>query len=249
MENCLPAIFTREERTAILTLIEQRGSKGRKTGGHPLSKLLRCAECGHAYRRIVTKNDVFWGCAYRSNGRTNCTFYTVREEDVCLAFINTINKLRNSKEQILIPLIERLEAMQSKINGTTEKLGAIDREIAVISRQSLVIAELLNQGILEPSDFTAQSSELTQKIFDLRMKRRQLLTISETDDMLNALRELAGMLEDMEAEITDYDEEIVRAVIENAAVISNTELRIHLRGGLTVTEYLPKYYTRRCGNQ
>lgn len=249
VENCLPAIFTREERAAILALMEQRGIKGRKTGGHPLSKLLRCSECGHSYRRIVTQTDVLWRCAYRSSGKTDCTIYTVREEDVCQAFITAIGKLRTSSESILVPLIERLEAMQSKVNGTMVKISAIDKEIAVLSRQSLVIAELLNQGILEPSDFAAQSNELTQQIFDLRVKRRQLLAVNETDDMLNALRELADMLEDMETEMADYDEDIVRAIIKNATVISETEIRIHLHGGLTVTEYLPKYYSRRCKHQ
>ena len=249
VENCLPAIFTKEERSAILLLMEQRGKKDRTTGRHALSKLLRCSECGHLYRRVVTAKDILWRCAYRSGGKTNCTIYTLREEDVCEAFIATINKLRLSRTEILIPMIERLEIMKSKANGTTVKISSIDKEIAVLSRQSLVIAELLNQGILEPSDFAAQSNELTQKIFDLRVKRRQLLAVNETDDMLNALRELADMLEDMESEMTDYDEDIVRAIIKNATVVSDTELKIHLHGGLTVTEYLPQYYSRRCKRQ
>jgi len=249
VENCLPAIFTREERAAILALMEQRGIKGRKTGGHPLSKLLRCSECGHAYRRIVTPSDVLWRCAYRNSGKTDCTIYAVREEDVCEAFITTINKLRAGRDTILMPMIERLEAMQSKANGTTVKISTIDKEIAVLSRQSLVIAELLNQGILDTADFAAQNNELTQKVFDLRVKRRQLLAVNETDDALNALRELADMLEDMETEMTDYDEDIVRAIIKNATVVSDTELKIHLHGGLTVTEYLPQYYSRRCKHQ
>lgn len=249
VKNCLPAIFTREERAAILALMEQRGIKGRKTGGHPLSKLLRCSECGHAYRRIVTPNDILWRCAYRNSGKTDCTIYTVREEDVCEAFITAINKLRAGRDNILIPMIERLETMQSKVNGTTVKISTIDKEIAVLSRQSLVIAELLNQGILESSDFAAQNNELSQKIFQLRSKRRELLAINETDDMLNDLRELTDMLEDMKTEMTDYDEDIVRAIIKNATVVSDTELKIHLHGGLTVTEYLPQYYTRRCKRQ
>lgn len=49
--------------------------------------------------------------------------------------------------------------------------------------------------------------------------------------------------------MTDYDEDIVRAIIKYATVISETEIRIHLHGGLTVTEYLPKYYSRRCKHQ
>ena len=249
VENCLPAIFTREERDAILSLMAQRQVKWKKTGGHPLSKLLRCSEFGHSYRRIVTPNDILWRCAYRNNGKTTCTIYTVREEDICRAFITAINKLRAGRDNILIPMIERLEAMQSKVNGTTVKIGTIDKEIAVLSRQSLVIAELLNQGILEPSDFAAQNNELSQKIFHLRNKRRELLAINEADDMLNALRELADMLEDMETEMSHYDENIVRALIKNATVVSDTELRIHLHGGLTVTEYLPQYYSRRCKHQ
>ena len=146
-------------------------------------------------------------------------------------------------------MIERLEAMQSKVNGTTVRISTIDKEIAVLSRQNLVIAELLNQGILEPSDFATQNNELSQKIFQLRNKRRELLAVNETDDMLNSLRELVDMLEDMETEMSNYDEDIVRAIIKNATVVSNTELKIHLHGGLTVTEYLPKYYSRRCANQ
>ena len=214
-----------------------------------MSKLLRCSECGHSYRRIVTPKDVLWRCAYRNSGKTDCTIYTVREEDVCRVFITAINKLRAGRDNILIPMIERLEAMQSKVNGTTVRISTIDKEIAVLSRQSLVIAELLNQGILEPSDFAAQNNELSQKIFNLRSKRRELLAINETDDMLNALRELADMLEDMETEMSDYDEDIVRAIIKNATVVSDTELKIHLHGGLTVTEYLPQYYSRRCKHQ
>ena len=246
VENCLPAIFTREERAAILALMAQRQIKDRKTGGHPLSKLLRCSECGHSYRRIVTPKDVLWRCAYRNSGKTDCTIYTVREEDVCRAFITAINKLRAGRKTILVPMIERLEAMLSKVNGITGKIGTIDKKIAALSRQSLVIAELLNQGILEPSDFAAQNVDLTQKIFNLRTTRRDLLAVSEADDTIKELRTLADMLEDMETEMSDYDEDIVRAIIKNATVVSDTELKIHLHGGLTVTEYLPQYYSRRC---
>ena len=214
-----------------------------------MSKLLRCSECGHSYRRIVTPKDVLWRCAYRNSGKTDCTIYTVREEDVCRAFITAINKLRAGRKTILVPMIERLEAMLSKVNGITGKIGTIDKKIAALSRQSLVIAELLNQGILEPSDFAAQNVDLTQKIFNLRTTRRDLLAVSEADDTIKELRTLADMLEDMETEMSDYDEDIVRAIIKNATVVSDTELKIHLHGGLTVTEYLPQYYSRRYKHQ
>lgn len=111
--------------------------------------MLKCSECGYSYRRVVTPNDVFWRCANRSGGNSDCVIYAVREDDVCQAFVNAINKLKSSRTEILIPLIERLELMKSKVDGTELKINTIDKEIAVLSRQSLVIAELLNHGIFD----------------------------------------------------------------------------------------------------
>ena len=123
---------------------------------------------------------------------------------------------------------------------------SIDKEIAVLSRQSLVIADLLASGILDPADFTAQSNALSEKISGLRAKRREHLRQSETDDQINAMRELYEMLSDLECEQTEYDEEMMRAMIDRITVRSDTELQIHMKCGLTLTEELPKYYTGRC---
>ena len=131
-------------------------------------------------------------------------------------------------------------------NGTEIRLRTIDKEIAELSRQSLVISELMKKGILESSDFYSQYNELSARISELRIKRRECLNENDTDEVIKSLRQLDDMLEDMESELTDYDEDIIRAIIRDATVISNTELRINLRCGLTVTEHLPQYYSRRC---
>lgn len=133
-----------------------------------------------------------------------------------------------------------------KINGTEIRLRTIDKEIAELSRQSLVISELMKKGILESSDFYSQYNELSARISELRIKRRECLNENDTDEVIKSLRQLDDMLEDMESELTDYDEDIIRAIIKDATVISNTEIHINLHCGLTVTEHLPQYYSRRC---
>lgn len=246
VQNSHPAIMPREMREAILALQAQRRGEVIKTGGHALSKMLRCADCGHAYRRVKTKKQIVWKCAYQVAGRSDCTAIAVREDDVCQAMIDVINKLHDSREALLIPLIARMEEMQSKVNGTEIKIYEVDSEIAVLSKQSLVVAELLSSGILDPSDFTAQNNELNNKISELRRKRRELLKQNENDDQLAELRELCDMLEAMDGEMTEYDEDTIRSIIRHATVLSSTEIRIHLHGGLEVTERLPQYYNRRC---
>ena len=245
VENCLPAILSREQRAAILTLQQKRRTNN-KGGGHPLSKLLRCAECGHSYRRVQKQSGAVWQCAYRVSGKSQCELHTVRESDVYRVLVRMVNKLWAHREEILCPLISRMEALQSKVNGTEIKVYQIDKEIAVLSRQSLVIANLLSNGILDPADFTAQNNELSEKISVLRAKRREHLRQSETDDQINALRELYEMLSDLENELSEYDEELIRAVIDHVTVRSDEELQIHLKCGLILTERLPKYYTGRC---
>ena len=198
------------------------------------------------YRRVQRKDYAVWQCAHRVSGRTDCTLYTLCEDDVCEVLLRAVNKLILHREQLLPPLITQLEAMQTKANGAKVKIYQVDQEIAALSRQSLVVAELLAQGILDPSDFTAQSNEIGRQISELRAKRRELLRQSETDDQLNELRELDDMLAGVEHELTEYDEDFIRAVVDHVTVQSETELKIHLHGGWTVTEFLPKYNNRRC---
>ena len=246
VENALPAIWTRKEREAILALEASRRNTDTTGGGHALSRMLVCGECGHTFRRIKRKSGIVWGCAYSTSGRSECSGVTLPEADVCAAFLRCVNTLYCHREEILLPLITRMETLQSKRNGTQVKIWEIDQQIASLSKQSLVIADLLASGILETADFAAQSNALGDKINALRSQRRTLLKQNENDDLLAELHELKDTLDDMDGEITVYDEDLIRSVIQYATVLSDTELRIHIKGGLEVTEQLPQYYTRRC---
>lgn len=245
VENCLPAILTMEQWDAIQRLQEQRRPEIGKRGGHALSKMLRCSECGGAYRRIQRKNGMAWACTYRVSGRSNCALHAVLEDDVCQALLHTVNKLCRHREELLPPLIGRLETLQSKVNGTDMKLYKIDQEIAVLSKQCLVLADLLSDGILESADFASRNQELAEQIAKLRSKRRDCLRLNETDNQISNLQDLDEILADMSGELDDYDEGLIRTVVDHITVLSATELQIHLHGGLTVKETLPDYHTGR----
>ena len=245
VENCLPAIFSREDRQAILELLESRKRDEYKKGGHALSRMLRCSDCGNVYRRIERKNDVVWRCVLRNSGRSDCEYYIVYEDDVCQAFIDVVNKLYHNREKLIIPLIKKMELMNSKINRTEQKIKDIDTSIAELSRQSLVISQLMKNGIIDSADFYSQFNEISSKISEYRNKRRDYLNENNTDDTINSLCQLSDLLDDMQSELNEYDDEIIRSIIKDATVVSNTELKINLHCGLTFTEHLPHYYSKR----
>ena len=245
VENCLPAIFSKEDRNAILELLESRKSCDYKKGGHTLSRMLRCADCGNVYRRIKRNDDIVWSCIWRNSKRSNCEYYVVREEDVCQAFINVVNKLYRNKEKIVVPMLTKMELVNGKMCGTEQKLKTIDTKIAELSRQNLVISELMKNGILDSADFYSQFNEISANISKLRAKRIEVLKENDANDTISSIRQLCDLLDDMQSELIDYDEEIIRSVIKEATVLSSTELQINLHCGLQVTEHLPHYYSKR----
>lgn len=247
VENSHPPIIFKEDFEAVREILERRKHKSHKIKTtYPLSKLLLCSECGHPYRRVSNNGTVpYWKCAYRSGGKTDCRSIRVDEEDIYAALLRMVNILRKHYDDILKPMVTALEKAQSRANGTQHKVYEIDKEIAALNGKTLAIAKLQTQGILDPADFAAQMSELSHKVTRLRSERTKLLRMNEEDDHLIRLKEATEILVGLEGEVTDYDEDLIRSLVESITVKSETEIEIRLFGGLMLTEYLPSK-KRRC---
>lgn len=212
---------------------------------HKLSKLLVCNDCGHTYRRIEINNVLYWKCACKGRGESQCTSIFLTEENVCRAIIRMINILHQNYDQILKPMITALELLQSKANGTQHKVYEVDKKIAETNTQIHLLSQLQLQGILDPSDFAAQSNELSNKVYRMRAERMKFIRQNDADDNLLKLKEAAETIAYMDEELTDYDEDLIRSIVEKIIVKSSTEIEIHLFGGLIITEHLPSK-KRRC---
>lgn len=245
VENCLPVIFSREDRQAILDLLDSRRKGPYKCGGHKLSKLLYCNECGHTFRRMARKNEVVWICNYYSSMSGCKNNIVVNEDDTIKMFINVVNKLYLNRETLIVPIIKRFEAMKSKINGTEMKIKEVDVEIAKLCKQTYVLNELIKNGILETEDFYSQQTEVSKRLKDLRNKRRAYMNEKNNDEALSALYNLNDVLESMKSTLADFDEDIIRTIVKKAKIISSTEIHIELQCGLVLTEHLPCYYSIR----
>lgn len=245
VSNCLPAIITREEREAILKLLDSKKVKRTNYGGHKLSKLLYCNSCGHSFKRVVRNNTVIWCCNYYATGKGCKTNIRVMENDILNMFTNMLNKLYLNRQKLIQPIIKRLEKMHSKLNKTELKIKSIDSKIAELSRQSVVISELIKNGILNVEDFYSQQNEISNKLTELRKERSRYLLNKDNDIVLQGAYELNELLENIENEFEDFDEDIIRTIVKKAMVISSTEIKIELHCGLMLTEHLPTYYSKR----
>ncbi len=236
VENSNPAIVSKETYEAVQMLQKKRSkNRSRKKTEYPLSGILRCPDCGRAFRRQIVRGKSYWVCAGQSSGATDCASARVREDEVYLSFQLMLMKLTDNCEYLLGSLIKQIEEMQYRTNGSQEKIKELDKEIADLSAQNLLIARLHTKGILNAADYASQSSDLENKITELRIERRKKLSEDEDDELLDDLKMLYRLLKESETEQT-ADSELFEQIVVSITVKSNSELIFKLLGGIELTE-------------
>ena len=171
-------------------------------------------------------------CSGRASGATICSSQRMSESDVYEAFNKMLFKLKEHHHAILGALIRDIEIMQSKTSENHEK---IDKEIADLAARNLVIVRLHTSGILNSSDYSAQSSEINNRISALRSERKKKIAEDEGDEQLDKLKELQCIIDEYEP-TEAFDEDLFNQIIEKAVVMSGSEIAFHLIGGLRLIE-------------
>ena len=236
VENSHLPIVSRETYQAVQELQKSKATgEFAKKNCHPMSAMLKCPVCGHNYRRQIVNGIAYWVCSYKSSGRSECASERIREDAAIDAFTRLTDKLIRNREELLGGLIRQLEKMQNRVSGSQEKIYQIDRQIADINAQSLVVVQLHNSGILNNAEFCAQSGELSRKVSDLRSERRRILMEDEDDEIIDALKSLNDTLTDyVPTEI--FDEDLFEQIVDSITVTSGNKLCFCLIGGLALTE-------------
>lgn len=235
VENSNPPIVSRETYEAVQELMRSRQTSERKVNTYPLSTKLRCPQCGRSFRRINTRGTAYWTCSGRSSGATACDNRRVREDMVYEAFTGMVFKLKANQADLLGTLIRQIEAMQNRTSRNQERIKQIDKEIADLGAKNLVVTRLHTSGVLDAADYAKQTSEIGNRITDLRIERRKKLTEDEDDILLDTLKELNGILEEYEP-TAEFDSDLFEQIVQSVTVNDNTQITFHLLGDIQLTE-------------
>ncbi len=236
IENSHTPIISKEIFEAAQRLQGIRTSNNNiKKPKYPLSRKMRCVDCGKTYRRMDVNGDVYWLCSSRAANKTDCTFLRVKEIYVYDAFAKLIKKLKDNRENIILPTIKYIKIMQEKTSESQQKVFEIDKQIADLTAQNHTLAKFHTKGVLDSISYTEQSSAVSDRIMNLRVERRRLLNESEEHELIDNLKHLDKLLEEY-IPSSEFDEELFGEIVENIVQISKTELSFTLIGGLKFTE-------------
>ena len=173
-----------------------------------------CAHCGDIYRRIKWNNrgckSTVWRCVSRvDKDGPDCTARTVREEHLHEVAIEAINGAFREKETILPLLIENLES--SLEENTDDRIIAVDEQIKALQQELLATASNKNAG-----------DELGMEIRRLREEKQAIQAEDASrQDRKKRIDELIAFLEELPCELTEYDEQFVKTLIEKITVFDN----------------------------
>ena len=205
-----------------------------------LRQTIFCGTCGSVFRRKVIRDKVYWACIGREKGRNrNCNILEVPEETVQQAFLRLYYKLRHQGMSVLRQLQKDLLSIRGRGMLWSADIIALNQQIANLTSQSHILAQLKQQGLVDPGVFISKSNQLAEQLRAAQLQKERLLEDSGAET-ISQTRELLEILEDGPEFLESFDEELFRQLVDKIIVESQERLRFRLKNGLELTEAIER---------
>lgn len=251
VENAHEAIIPREVFYKVQEELHQRAnlykksskqeteSKGKHSGKYALSKITICKECGCEYRRQIWskygEKKAVWRCENRlRNGTRYCKDSpTIEESALHRAVLHAINQVLENKGDFLQTF--RKNVVAALTNGTEDSEYAKEKK-----KLQKAMAELIQQQAQQNGDETAfeeRCQAITAQIEALEMKQIKAASRGENG---RKMEDIEDFMDKTNCVLTEYDDKLVRQLIQNINVINARKIEVVFKSGITVEEMLPE---------
>ena len=239
-----PAIISREIFQKVQELLTQRSAAihPRSDVPHAFARKVVCGHCGTLCKRKNCGGSVNWACRRHDKSITACPNTQVPEEQMKNAFLHVYYNLKHYGTNILIQLISDLYAARTGSLLWSENIVEINKQISDIASQERLLAQLKQQGVVDPDIFISRSNQLAERRRELKLQKERILR-SEEDHTIQQTQDLLDLLESGPDWLDDFDEQLFSDMVEKIVVVDNETLRFRLLNGLEVTEKIER--TRR----
>lgn len=231
-------------RSAKRTIAEKltKTEQGKYSAKYALSELLICGECGTHYRRVTWTakgfKEIKWRCINRIQyGKRKChNSPTIDEQPLQRAIVSAINEFCEVKDDVAKVLQESIsEVLDPNLNGSVQ---AAQQRIDELAHN---IDELIKLATVPESADTAMAD-----IEKFSEEMKSLREFIETEKAKQAAKqqvfaELDAIMKRIENEdftMTEYDDVVVRQLIEKVMVMDKNTINVTFKGGFEVRKEL-----------
>ena len=256
VENNHPAIISREVFNRVQEeLIRRQALRAKsdktsitatgKYSKYALTEVLQCAECGSRYRRVTWtahgRKKIVWRCISRLDyGTKHCKdSITVEEAALHGAVVRALRRFRAEDESTYLTLMKATIGEAIGINGGSEEIDLLTRRIDTLNKRML---DLVNETVAAGKDVESSEDEFKGISDQIEQLNRRIAAIQESihkDGSRQArLEEIQSIIAERNANETQYDDSIVRQMIECIKVHSDGRLTIIFGSGYKIEEAL-----------
>ena len=256
VENNHPAIISREVFNRAQEELSRRNSlrlQSDKTAvtangrysKYALTEVLHCAECGSRYKRVTWnirgKKKIVWRCVSRLDyGKKYCKdSITAEEAALHEAVVRALKRFHAEDESTYLTLMKATIGEAIGINGGSEEIDLLTRRIDTLNKRML---DLVNETVAAGKDVESSEDEFKGISDQIEQFNRRIAAIQESihkDGSRQArLEEIQSIIAKRGANETQYDDSIVRQMIECIKVHNDGKLTIIFGGGYEIEEAL-----------
>lgn len=243
VKDCHAPIISKEDFERVQTLLQNRRQKmkgGKSAGDAFFSKKILCGNCDASFRRKIVNGKVYWACRKHDRQKDFCGISQIPETEITAAVLRLYHKLKNHYEEILSPVLAQLTSLREKELRSNRKINDIDKEIAQLSEQNLVLVRLKSKGYVDSALYLSQTGEIDLKLRELRRLRRRITEASGEDHQIKATEAMLDYLEGSPLFLEELTEELFETLVESITVLSETELNLRLYNGLILKETIER---------
>ena len=215
-------------------------SKGKHTGKYALSKITVCKECGCEYRRQIWskygEKKAVWRCENRlRNGTRYCKDSPTIEENVLhRAVLHAINQVLENKGDFVQTF--RKNVVTALTHGTEDSEYA--REKKKLQKE---MAELIQQQAKQNGDKTAFEEHCQAITAQIEASEMKQIKAASRGEKGRKMEDIENFLDKTNCILTEYNDKLVRQLIENINVVNARKVEVVFKSGITVEEMLPEY--------
>ncbi|MGO5116330.1 recombinase family protein [Candidatus Avoscillospira sp. LCP25S3_F1] len=209
---------------------------------YALSERLVCGECGTLYRRCTWskrgKRRVVWRCVSRLDyGTKYChNSPTLDEEILQRSILTAINSVMSQKDKLIQQITSAMEMELIPVPGKSMSLADIEQRLRELNDQTRnLVAEVARTE--NTAAYTEQLKAIMNEAATLKEQRAHILEYQKTNaQAVQRIEDAATAMEQASCHIYQWDETLIRQLVDTVRVHSADKITVYLRGGVQIDQ-------------
>lgn len=224
-------LFMQVQEELVRRRVVHKSPSGKKrtySCNHCFAQIIVCGECGELYRRVHWNNhgckSIVWRCISRlepTSAEKNCTNRTVNELLLQEITVKAFNQILTERDIFLKTLQQNIA--KAVVSAATLSPGGIQARL-----------EELQKELIKKANNKQDYDAIADEIFRLRDQKEQSeLDTHHREEAMNRIKELQDFIAGQETDITEFDEALVKKLIEKITVFTE-HFTVEFKSGITI---------------